>query len=293
MKSMIKQGVLAVANRSGAVKKLARYISRHVTTDNYLYLREQFIKNGQNSSVDSSAREHLVTSFERIDRDVPIGSTPTDGLFLAEMLLNMQADGDIVECGCYAGGSSAKLSLVARLLGRRLVVFDSFEGLPAVEQEYLRDAHCRRSEGWIKDWSEGRYAARLDEVQANIRKYGDMEVCSFVKGWFSETLVPTNLPDRMAFVFADVDLSNSARDCFTALWPRLSDGGVYATHDAAYVKVLQEFYNPILWSSQWKAVPPILFGAGYGLSDESPHLGYMVKGTSLTSEYLKSLTIVK
>jgi hypothetical protein len=41
-------------------------------------------------------------------------------VFLGEMLLNMQADGDIIECGCYAGGSSAKLSIVAEILGRRL-----------------------------------------------------------------------------------------------------------------------------------------------------------------------------
>lgn len=293
MKSIIKRGVLGVANRSAAVTKLARFIARHVDTETYLYLRERFIANGQNKAIDDSAREALVAKFERIDREVPIGSTPTDGLFLAEMLLNMEAEGDIVECGCYAGGSSAKISLVARLLSRKLFIFDSFEGLPAVEERYLRDQHCRRTDQWVTDWSEGRYAARIDEVQANIEQYGDFSMCSLIKGWLNETLIPDNLPKRIAFAFADVDLSNSARDCLTAIWPILSDGGIYVTHDAAYIKVLQELFSPTLWRDRFKAIPPILFGAGYGLCNESPHLGYMVKGESLSPDYLKSLTIDK
>ena len=42
----------------------------------------------------------------------------------------MEAAGDVVECGCYACASSAKLSIIAKLLRKKLVVFDSFEGLP-------------------------------------------------------------------------------------------------------------------------------------------------------------------
>lgn len=205
----------------------------------------------------------------------------------------MQADGSIIECGCYAGGSSAKLSIIAKLLNRELIVFDSFEGLPVVEQYYLRDQHCRRSNDWVTDWTKGRYAARLDEVQSNINRYGEPSICRLVKGWFNETLTNDNLPENVSFAFADVDLANSARDCFTAIWPLLSVRGIYVTHDTAYIKVLQELYNPELWKKQLKSIPPILFGAGYGLCNDSPHIGYMVKGESLSSEYLKSLTIDK
>ena len=38
--------------------------------------------------------------------------------------------GDVVECGCYLGGSSVNISLVCALTGRRLLIYDSFEGLP-------------------------------------------------------------------------------------------------------------------------------------------------------------------
>src|SRR5262245_33881117 len=37
--------------------------------------------------------------------------------------------GSVVECGSYKGGSTANLSLVCKLVGRRLHVFDSFAGL--------------------------------------------------------------------------------------------------------------------------------------------------------------------
>jgi hypothetical protein len=102
-----------------------------------------------------------------------------------------------------------------------------------------------------------------------------------------------NMPPQLALAFVDVDLANSARDCFVALWPRLSEAGVFATHDAAYIKVLQQFYDPELWTQTFKSIPPILFGAGFGLCNGAPHLGYMVKGQSLSAGYLKSLTIDK
>ncbi len=298
MRLILKRSVLGIAKRSRLVTDVAAYIMRHSSTqtnmkDTYGYFRERFTNNGKDKDANESIREDLVRQFERIDQEVPIASTPTDGLFLAEMLLNMEADGDIVECGCYAGGSSAKLSLLAKLLNRKLIVFDSFEGLPVVEQYYLRDQHCRRSNDWVTDWSEGRYAARLDEVQSNIEQYGEFSVCSLVKGWFNETLTRGNLPEQVSFVFADVDLANSARDCFVAIWPLVSNRGIYVTHDTAYIKVLQELYNPKLWKEQFKSMPPILFGAGYGLCNDSPHIGYLVKGESLSSEYLKSLTIDK
>jgi len=293
MRSFVKQSILKIAKKSSTITNLAAFITRNNTKDNYEYLRDRFIKNGQSHAINSMVRKNLISKFESIDQEVQIGSTPTDGLFLAEMLLNMQGEGDIVECGCYAGGSSAKLSILANLLGRKLYIFDSFEGLPIVEEYFLRDQHCRRSDEWVADWSEGRYAARIDEVKSNIKKYGDISVCTLIKGWFNESLTIKNLPSKIGFAFVDVDLANSARECFIPIWPNLTNKGIYVTHDTSYIKVLQELYKPELWQNHFKATPPILFGAGFGLSNESPHIGYMVKGESLSSEYLKSLTIDK
>ena len=53
-------------------------------------------------------------------------------LAMALKLLEMppELSGDVVECGTWKGGSAANLSLVCRIVGRKLLVFDSFEGLP-------------------------------------------------------------------------------------------------------------------------------------------------------------------
>jgi O-methyltransferase len=289
MSGAFKQTLVKLAHHNKFVERAVASIAERSA---YESLKQRFISNGTSSRFDKAVRSRIVARFEQIDRNVPIGTTPTDGLFLAEMMLNLTAAGAIVECGCYAGGSSAKLSIIASLLGRQFVIFDSFEGLPAVDDHFLRDRHCRQGEEWITDWTAGRYAVRLDEVKANIQKYGEIGVCSFVRGWFSDTLAGNTLPSPIGFAFADVDLANSARDCFVSIWPCLSDQGVYATHDAAYIKVLQEIHNPDVWRT-FGSLPPICFGAGFGISNESPHLGYMVKGERLSVDYLKALTINK
>ena len=122
--------------------------------------------------------------------------------------------------------------------------------------------------------------------------YGEPDRCHFVEGWFEDTLVPENLPAEACFVFADVDMAQSAQTCLTRLWPLLSRGGVYASHDVAYIKVLQALMSEEVWSNTLKSFPPILFGAGFGICDASPHPGYFVKG-DVSPEYLKQLTIQK
>jgi O-methyltransferase len=285
----LKQALVKLVRNSKAVRQAASWIAGRAA---YESLKQRFIHNGASSKFDEAVRSKIVSRFELIDRNVAIATTPSDGLFLAEMLLNMDAPGAIVECGCYAGGSSAKLSILARILERQLTIFDSFQGLPAVDDRFLRDHHCREGQDWVTDWTAGRYAAQLEKVRSNIQNYGEIAVCSFVSGWFSNTLKGNAVPNPIAFAFTDVDLVNSAKECLVSLWPRLSEHGIYVTHDAAYIKVLQEMYDPEWWRTL-DCVPPILFGAGYGMSNESPHLAYMVKGDALSAEYLKTLTINK
>jgi Macrocin-O-methyltransferase (TylF) len=297
VRSQAKRLILNLAQRSQSLRRAAAVIVRDTYNpehkDTYGYLKQKFIENGGVSPFDRQIRAEIVTRFEAIDREVPISTTPTDGLFLAELLLNVEADGDVVECGCYAGGSSAKLSIIANLRDRQLYIFDSFAGLPIADQQFLTDNHCRRSNKWVTEWTDGRYAAELRDVYGVIERWGEISACHFVKGWFKETVNADNLPTWVALAFADVDLASSARECFLPLWPRLANKGVYVTHDTAYIRVLQELYKPEVWRNAFDAIPPILFGAGFGLCDASPHIGYMVKGDSLTAEYLKGLTIDK
>src|SRR5712664_3938800 len=108
MPELAKRVVLALARRSNLIQKAAVYIATNVPSahvkDTYGYLKERFVENGAASRFDRATRSAIVSRFEAIDREVRMGTTPTDGLFLAELLLNVEAAGDVIECGCYAGG---------------------------------------------------------------------------------------------------------------------------------------------------------------------------------------------
>ncbi|MEW5924723.1 MAG: hypothetical protein AB1746_12120, partial [Candidatus Zixiibacteriota bacterium] len=104
---------------------------------------------------------------------------------------------------------------------------------------------------------------------------------------------PGNLPDSIAMAFTDVDLPESARECLRAIWPRMTERGVYFSHDAAFIKVLLTIMDEKLWRDDLGEYPPILFGAGSGLAHSARHLGFAVKGKGLPAEYYKSLTIEK
>lgn len=258
----------------------------------YERLKATFIRNGEGSTYDSPTRAEIVRRFEAVDAGMNITSSSTDGLFLAEALLSLECPGHAVECGCYTGGSTSKLSIVSKVVGRELVVFDSFEGLPEVDDYNLNDHHARRNSSETHAWTAGRYAAKLDLVKANVERFGELGVCTFVKGWFADTLTGPNVPQSIALAFTDVDIASSARDCLLGLWPSLAAGGAFFTHDVAYIKVMQELTNPVVWDEEFHEPVPILFGAGYGLCDSSPHLGFMIKGAQ-SADYIKGLLLEK
>jgi O-methyltransferase len=238
---------------------------------------------------DRSVRAEILARFERIDAEVEIGSSPMEALHLAEAALSLSCSGDFVECGCYAGGSTAKLSILASLTDRRLFAFDSFEGLPSARPNEVRDHNMRGSQP--HDWQPGEYVGSLESVRRTVERYGEPSRVEYVKGWFSETL-PGNLPPTISLAFADVDLASSAVDCLRYIWPRLAEGGIFFTHDVAYAKVLLNLHSEDLWRDVLREYPPIWWGAGWGLGDAAAHLGFAVKG-NLMPEYLKALTLSK
>lgn len=104
--------------------------------------------------------------------------------------------GDFAEFGCFKGFSSAMLSFACRQLGVKMHIFDSFEGLPPAEGSGYRA---------------GEYAGSLDEVRANVTRYGAIEVVEFHPGFFSETFRHYRPPNLMC-LWMDVDLESSSRD---------------------------------------------------------------------------------
>jgi O-methyltransferase len=289
-KKIVRRVIATPSTQANLMGRSIRYMADRVGAELSLAKHEEmFLRNGETSKFDRQVRASILERFKRIDQEIEIKTTPTDGLFLAEALLSIECSGAVVECGCFNGGSTAKLSILAEITNRQLFIFDSFEGLPDADAYNIHDLHARRRNH--RRWEVGEYAAAIDTVKENVEKWGETSVCTFIKGWFSETL-ENGLPQQVSFAFTDVDLPASARECLLHIWPRLASGGVFFSHDIAFIKVLQAFNDKHLWEEIFKEHQPIFFGAGYGLCDSSPHLGFAVKG-QVTPDYIKSLTYDK
>lgn len=161
--------------------------------------------------------------------------------------------GLIVECGTWKGGAAANLSLVCRLTGRTLRIYDSFEGLPEGRPGDREARHYRK----------GDYCGTLDEVKRNIQRYGALECCEFVPGWFSDTLPQLN--EAVLLAFLDVDLEDSLDTCVRHIWPHLTDRGHLFIDEFVGLDYCALFYSEKYWRTHFDRTPPGLIGAGTGL----------------------------
>jgi O-methyltransferase len=131
--------------------------------------------------------------------------------------------GDFVECGVYAGAQCAVMALA--LLhhgapgGRRVHLFDSFEGLPAATptDEEIWQHHGAKT---------GEAACSLEDVMRNMEAWGIPEgLLVYHKGWFSHTISHALASIKaIALLRLDADLYESTEECMQ-LYPLVSRGG--------------------------------------------------------------------
>ncbi len=164
-------------------------------------------------------RKQLADQMEVAHTGMRCAHTHAEAVAIVTEILKVPAStpGIVLEAGCFKGGSTAKLSLATKLIGRKLFVYDSFEGLPDVN-EAEKDRFNR-----------GEYTGALEEVKSNVGKYGALEVCEFVRGWFDQTM--PSLKDPVVVAFVDVDLRDSLETCLNYIYPKLVPGGVIFSHD--------------------------------------------------------------
>ena len=227
-----KRGIEAAARRTVTELPLAR-----------------FVVSGPASLPD---RWRLARAFRRIHRTIVASHTHEELIEIVSAILSLPpgVEGALVEAGCFKGASAAKLSLVARLTGRPLILCDSFAGIPD-----NAESHGQTTDGVQADFRAGQYRGGLDEVHDAIGRYGDLEPCRFVKGWFEDTLPTLSGPIAVAFI--DVDLAASTRTCVRELYPRLSPGGMLFSHDGHLPLCIEALRDPQLWASTGQPLPVI------------------------------------
>ena len=275
---------------SSAVKafhRLTQALSRRAV-DNHLenFVIADFVRGdyGAAQGVTPRAREDLIAGMRRVLDNVPSATRLLYHVVLARELLSLPAGttGDVIECGAFKGASSASLSMACALAGRKLWVCDSFAGLPDGEPDVVRNYAHQKLYG---HYSAGMYAGRLDEVRANVTRYGRVEQCTFVPGLFADTL--SQLKSQFAFAFLDVDLTSSMQDCIRHLWPRLVEGGVIYTDDSCDMEVVRVWFDDAWWQRHLGQRAPGYVGTGCGLpmSVAGSSLGYVQKVADVSRAY--------
>jgi O-methyltransferase len=194
---------------------------------------------------------------------VRTGTSYKAHLAMAAKLLEIppEVKGAVVECGCWLGGSTANLSLICDIVGRDLIVYDSFEGLPPSEDE----------DKYANEATPGLFRGDLERVKDNVRRFGVIDRCQFRRGWFNETL--PNHTEPIVLCFLDVDYQASLHDCVVNLWPHLTEKGYLFIDEFMYIDYCALFFSERFWKQYFNAPPPGMMGVGTGVGVGQYYLG--------------------
>lgn len=216
-----------------------------------------FVFNPTKSPTSFWQRLNLVFHFYYISYTVDCPHTEHELLAIAGKILNLGSaiPGAIVEAGAYHGGSSAKLSLVARLCDRQLAVFDSFEGMPDNDE-----AHGKSIYGREHHFPKGSHAVRQELVEGNVRKYGDISRCRFYKGWLKDTL--PSFKEAVALACINVDLVQSTKDALVNLYPRMRTSGLIISQDGHFPWIIELLKDDAFWKNEVGVDKPRMDGLG-------------------------------
>jgi len=163
--------------------------------------------------------------------------------------------GIVVEAGAFKGGSTAKISLAAKMANRKFFVFDSFEGIPEHQEK-----HGKNIFGGDAYFPKGSYFGSLEEVKKNVEKFGDIKNCEFIKGFFDETM--PGFKKSLAVGYLDVDLASSTKTCLQYLYPLLIKDGVLLSQDGHLPWIIELLSDKDFWQKELNVQMPKMYGLG-------------------------------
>lgn len=222
----------------------------------------------------------LILKFRRTLKKVETLSEWIEHLEMAAEILKIppSVKGDVIECGCYKGGSTINLSIVCSIVNRKLIVCDSFQGLPEPGED--EKVHYSVHKDHYDHYERGKFFASLEEVKNNIKQYGELDVCEFVVGFFEDTM--KNLNREIVMGFLDIDLIQSLKPCLQGIWQNLQNECKIYVHEAKDLELVSLFFDQVWWQKTFRTAAPGFVGAGTGLPlriRKGSELGYAVKKT--------------
>jgi O-methyltransferase len=140
---------------------------------------------------------------------------------LANQVLFYGVSGDFVELGCHGGQSAALFRTIMNEFNsnKTLHVYDSFAGLPELSEE----------DGDTKLYHKGWGTVPEETLLANFRNH-NLQPPEIHVGFF-EDILPTRLPDEIAFAHLDGDLYDSIKVSLEYVYPKMSKGAICLIDD--------------------------------------------------------------
>lgn len=132
-------------------------------------------------------------------------------------------EGDIVECGVGKGESIVMFASILRVMGSKKHIwgFDSFEGFPQPSKEDDSVRNPQKGE-----WGDTSVTAVINMMkEAGFNPVDLRSRVTLVQGFFDESLTKYR-GDKISLLHVDVDLYQSYMDVLTALYPKVSKGGI-------------------------------------------------------------------
>ena len=186
-------------------------------------------------------RIRLLKRFLLVDWNVLHAHRPAEIAAIARAISEREGDGEVmIEAGCFYGGSTAKFSILCRMFGYRLHVYDSFQGVEPMSDEAKKGTY---------DFS-GKYAASEQSVRDNVAKYGEISVCSFYGGWFIDTIA-NGVSHPVRVVYIDCDLAKGTREVLQGVLPSLTPDAWVFSQDFHIPPVRAVLQSPGTWPSDF------------------------------------------
>tara|TARA_B100001027_G_C16228285_1_gene313266 strand:+ start:183 stop:1037 length:855 start_codon:yes stop_codon:yes gene_type:complete len=239
---------------------------------------DDFINNdyGKEYGITKKDRKIILSRILKILKNINSATSIQVLITLIKEILSIpiNSKGVLIECGSFEGASTSVMSIGAKLINKKLIVYDSFEGLPDVESTKPRLYPYISVYGY---YSKGMYSATEETVKTNLKLYGEIDNVIIRKGFFDETL--PNHKEEISFIFMDVDLSSSTKTCIKYLWPKLNDNSFVYTDDACDMEVVNIWFDNNWWNKNLSQNAPGYIGGGCGLpiTNNYSSLGFSFK----------------
>ena len=182
-----------------------------------------------NKSILNAMQKENPTSIG--DDKYVVATNPEEMIYIARYLYqihNLSISGDVLECGCFQGYSSCCLSWATSYFSNKLIIADSFEGLPDVGHKVYKPHE---------------YKGDFDIVINNIDSYGVIKNIEFIKGWYKDSLV--DFSRKLSMLWMDVDLKESTMDVLNNVYSCLDERGVILSHEYKDNLETSEVYEAI------------------------------------------------